>query len=166
MDVYLLIHPLKGNDMVLHFPFSLMNTELELHRTMFPDNECESEMYRRLQVRVSESIVRIMEDYITKLFPRNYYVLSDKDEIVMECDDTYLNAIPLCASENNNNSYQIFLLQDVVTEKETNNNMSVITIPTTIMESINEVEKEEELMLYMTNIYKNYFEMDLIAQHF
>jgi hypothetical protein len=158
MDVYLLIHPLKGNDVVLHFPFSLMDKECELHRTMFPDNDCNAEMYRRLQVRVSESILRIVEDDIIELFPRNYYILSkDRNEIVTEYEDTY-DVIPLCAVENSNNSYQIFLLHDI--RSETNKHTSMITLPN--LKFINEVEMEEELMLYMTNIYKNCFEMDFI----
>lgn len=150
MDVYLLIHPLKGNDVVLHFPFSTMDAERDIHRTMFPDNDCDSEMYRRLQVRVSESILRIMDEDITELFTRNYFVLS-KDEIVTECEYTNLiNFIPLCSTENKNNSYQIFLLHDLLLE--TNEDTLVITIPTSINYILNEVEKEDELILYMTTI--------------
>ena len=153
MDVFLLVHPLVGNDIVIRFPFSLMKPEQNLYHSMFPEIDSTPEMYRRLQVRVNESIIRVMEDQLTQLFPRNYYVLSNNiNEICTETgEELFENLIPICESTYEKNSYQVLLMHHSSNSINTNG-VSLIQVPYDIFYSKDELQKEQDLMSYLSHV--------------
>jgi hypothetical protein len=129
-----------------------MKPEKDLHESMFPELDSNPEMYRRLQVRVNESIIRVMEDQLTQLFPRNYYMLSNNN-FVETGEELFENLIPICASQYKNNSYQVLLMRNCsLIEVQMTNEVKVVHVPDNLFYCKDDLEKEYEIMSYLRHV--------------
>jgi hypothetical protein len=83
---------------MFQFPMSMMNAERDAHMEMFPENETvDSEMLRLLQVRVSEAVLRMVNEPdcdMVNLYPRNYYIIGSRG--IETENGTSPNYIPIC----------------------------------------------------------------------
>jgi hypothetical protein len=147
-DVFILMYPLNGRDLAFHIPFSVMQTELDVHQSMFPNINVTSELYRRLQVRVCSAMLRIVEDHISQLYERDFFIMTQNGielESGLQNGDT--SAIPIAAVDLfYDTMFQIMLVKD---RDHIDNNTKLITVPSDVMSSVYENEKEDALMAYM-----------------
>jgi hypothetical protein len=156
-DVFILMYPLNGRDLAFHIPFSVMQTELDIHKSMFPNINVTSDLYRRLQVRVCSAMLRIVEDHISQLYERDFYVIMDNGielESGMQHDDT--SVIPIASVDLfYDTMFQIMLVKS---RNHIDNNTKIITVPSDIMSSMYENEKEDALMAYMDQCINDHFD--------
>ncbi len=153
--LYLCIHALSTKGLIFKFPLSLMNAERDAQLEMFPDSDADSDMLRRLQVRVSETILRIMEEHVDYINPRNYYVSTTRG-IETENGDTP-NYIHICDANMDDNAFQIYFLHALGSFDKTYSGL-ITTVPDDIMDKDTEIEKEESLELYMRRLIQDHFE--------
>jgi hypothetical protein len=153
--LYLCIHALSTKGLIFKFPLSLMNAERDAQLDMFPDSDADSDMLRRLQVRVSETILRIMEEHVDYIHPRNYYVSTTRGIETEQSD--MVGDIEICDAKMDDNSFQIYFKHALSTfEKQYSDN--IMTVPDDIMDKDTETEKEESLELYMRRLMQDHFE--------
>jgi hypothetical protein len=156
-DVFILMYPLNGRDLAFHIPFSVMHAELEIHKSMFPNINVTSDLYRRLQVRVCSAMLRIVEDHISQLYERDFYVIMDNGielESGMQLDDT--SVVPIASVDLfYDTMFQIMLVKS---RNHIDNNTKIITVPSDIMSSVYENEKEDALMAYMDQCINDHFD--------
>jgi hypothetical protein len=147
-DVFILMYPLNGRDLAFHIPFSVMQAELDVHQSMFPDINVTSELYRRLQVRACSAMLRIVEDHISQLYERDAYIMTDKGmELESGIKHVDTSVIPIAAVDMfYDTMFQIMLVKS---KDYIDNNTKVITVPSDVMSSVYENEKEDALMDYM-----------------
>ena len=151
--LYLCIHALSTKGLIFTFPLSLMNAERDAQLEMFPESDADADMLRRLQVRVSETILRIMEDHVDYINPRNYYV-STTHGIETENGSTP-NYIHICDTKTDDNAFQIYFVHTLGSFETQYSD--IITVSDDIMDKDTENEKEEALELYMRRIMQDHF---------
>ena len=164
-DVFILMHALNGTSLAFRFPFDVMHDEINVHQAMFPDIDITSEMFRRLQVRVCTAMLRIVEDHISMLYERDYYVLTNTGieiESKAEYDDT--SSIPVAAVDIfYDNMFQVMLVKSI---EHIDDGTKLITVPVDVMPSVYENEKEEELMVYMERCIDDHFDVNMLCDAF
>ena len=162
LDIYILFHASYGGDTVFVFPFSSMADELVQHTDMFPDVDgAIQEMYRRLQVRASSTILNMFADRVKHIFPRNYFVTTphgilmeiEQDHAEMDIMDTHLVY---------GRYFQILMFSGVefISPNFEEYIEVTMTIPTDWM-AMSEQEKEYE---WETQI-DTYYQCNMAAQH-
>lgn len=152
--LYLCIHALSTEGLIFKFPLSLMNAERDAQLEMFPDSDADADMLRRLQVRVSETILRIMEDHVDYINPRNYYVSTTRG--IETEQGNMVNYIHICDAKTDDNAFQIYFKHELGSF-ETQYSETVMTVPDDIMDKDTENEKEEALKLYMRRLMQDHF---------
>lgn len=156
-DVFILMYPLKGSNLAFRIPFSVMQPELDLHQSIYPDIDVTSELYRRLQVRVSSAMLRIVENHVSHLFDRDFYILTDNGielESSMKHVDTSI--IPIASVDLfYDTMFQIMLVKSI---GYIDNNTKLITVPYDVMSSMYENEKEDALMVFMDQCINEHFD--------
>ena len=147
-DVYVLCQTLQGKNLLIECPSSIMKEEFDELYDMYQDLDNESirsEMYRRLQVRVTSIIISVFSQYgddvITDIHPRDYFSVY-KGEIISE--QGISSRIPILHAHVFHKYLEVVLLSNK-TELENHYiyyNMK-LTIPKN-WNSMSEAEKEEE----------------------
>ena len=158
-NVYLCINAADLKGLTIRFPLSIMDAERDAHLDMFPDSDADSEMLRRLQVRISETVLRIVSDSgeMLRLYPRNYYIVTSNG-VETEKGDTS-NYIPICDADMYNTNQrstpvQIYFTHELgafesgMEREEKDNDDTEST----------ETEKEEALELYLRRVMANHLE--------
>lgn len=130
-----------------------MRDERDRQLEMFPDSDADADMLRRLQVRVSETILRIMEEHVDYIDPRNYYVSTTRG-IETENGDTP-NCIHICDAKTDDNAFQIYF-EHTLGSFDTQHS-DIITVSDDVMYKDTENEKEEALELYMRRLMQDHF---------
>ena len=137
-----------------------MHAEREAHMEMFPKSEtADSEMLRLLQVRVSEAVLRMVNEPdcdIVSLYPRNYYIIGSRG--IETENGTSPNYIPICDAKLYTGNgvptqVQIYFthtpdtfeseMQKIKVEKELTNEL---------FQKDSESEKENALEVYMSRL--------------
>ena len=126
---------------------------------MFPEIDIRSELYRRLQVRVCSAMLRIVEDHVSMLYERDYYIITHNGieiESTLEYDDT--SVIPIASVDSfYNDMFQIMLVKSI---EFIDNNIKLVTVPLDVMPSLYENEKEDELMVFMDQSINDHFDCE------
>ena len=156
-DVFILMYPLNGKSLAFCIPFSLMQVELDVHQVMFPDIDVTFELYRRLQVRVCSAMLRIVEDNISQLYERDYYIMTDNGiELESSIQHVDTSVIPIAGVDLFYDSmFQIMLVKSI---DYIDNNTKLVTVPSDIMSSVYENEKEDDLMAFMDQSINEHFD--------
>jgi hypothetical protein len=158
-NVYLCINAADLKGLTFRFPLSIMNAERDEHLDMFPDSDADGEMLRRLQVRISETVLRIVNDSgeMLRLYPRNYYIVTSNGVETEKGNTT--NYIPICDADMYNTNQrstpvQIYFTHELgafesgMEREEKDNDDTEST----------ETEKEEALELYLRRVMANHLE--------
>jgi hypothetical protein len=156
-DVLISIYAVNGRSLAFRVPFETMHEERDAHDAIFPEIDITPELFRRLQVRVCSALLRIMEDHISMLYPRDYFVLT-KNGIDIDSDVSYSNTslIPIAAVDAFlDNMFQVCLVKSL---NDIDPDVKLVTVPLDVMHSTYENEKEDELMLYMDHHINNHFD--------
>ena len=96
-SLYLCINAVETKSLMFQFPLSIMNTERDAYIETFPEKDVDSEMLRRLQMRIIEAVLRIVnadDCEMVTLYPRNYYIIGSRG--VETENGTSPDYIPIC----------------------------------------------------------------------
>jgi hypothetical protein len=164
-NVYLCINALETKSLMFQFPLSIMHAERKAHMEMFPDNdekEFDSEMVRRLQVRISEAVLRMVNEPdcdMVNLYPRNYYMMGSRG--IETENGTSPHYIPICDAKLYTTNHvptqvQIYFMH---TPDTFESEMQKIEVGKELtLEKESESEKEYALELYMSRLMAYHLE--------
>jgi hypothetical protein len=96
-SLYLCINAVETKSLMFQFPLSIMNAERDAYIETFPEKDVDSEMLRRLQMRIIEAVLRIVnadDCEMVTLYPRNYYIIGSRG--VETENGTSPDYIPIC----------------------------------------------------------------------